>query len=171
MLRLCCVRGFFSQRHLGSKSFCKRLLFFSVMGKTSGSNSSFCKPLEGKCKLSRTRAGLPVVCSKKCLKCGEYRCRSHCRCAREGTAVGRCAPRSLAAQTQRTLEKAVTSSQASVTSTPPLTESLKPRGAPSATTWKKLPCEDWFQDLFSCLDSATAVELSTCMCLCVSWSL
>ena len=136
---------------------------FCVMGKSSGSNSSSCKPFSGKCTLSRKRAGFPVVCSRKCKKCGEYRCRSHCLCARQGTAVGRCAPRCLPALTERKLSKTSSLPATFPTTTHSAAESLKPRGAPSTTTCKELSCEEWFQDLYSCLDAATEVELSTCM--------
>ena len=140
-----------------------RLLLVTVMVKSSGSNSSSCKPLSGKCTLSLKRPGCAVVCSRKCTKCGEYRCRKHCRCGRQGTAVGRCAPRSLPAQTQRKLAKVSSSPETFKSSTLPVTESLKPRGAPSATTCKALPCQGWFEDLYSCLDTATEIELSTYM--------
>ena len=46
-----------------------------------------------KCKLSRASRNAPIQMSKKCSKCKEWRCRAHCRCARQGQAHGRGASR------------------------------------------------------------------------------
>lgn len=46
-----------------------------------------------KCDLARDGSGNPIVLSKKCDKCGEWRCKTHCRCGRTGTAKGRNAAR------------------------------------------------------------------------------
>ena len=47
-----------------------------------------------KCKRSRRpNKNLPVVLTKVCSKCGEQRCKKHCKCGRSGTALGRSAPR------------------------------------------------------------------------------
>ena len=47
-----------------------------------------CGTSEG-CTLSRARPGKPIVMSKACVKCGEWRCRSHCKCSRNQELTGR----------------------------------------------------------------------------------
>ena len=46
-----------------------------------------------KCTLARNGSGSPIQLTKKCSKCHEWRCRTHCRCGRTGAAKGRSAPR------------------------------------------------------------------------------
>ena len=45
------------------------------------------------CKASRSQPGQKVCIKGPCLKCRERRCKSHCRCGRQGTAIGRSAAR------------------------------------------------------------------------------
>ena len=43
--------------------------------------------------MSRSTKGAPMQTRGRCGKCGEPRCRTHCKCGRRGTAQGRSAPR------------------------------------------------------------------------------
>ena len=53
-----------------------------------------CRTLGGRlCTLHTKRPGEPIVLSQRCPYCAEWRCRTHCKCGREGTATGRSAPR------------------------------------------------------------------------------
>ena len=45
------------------------------------------------CKASRSKPGQQVCIKGPCSVCNEPRCKSHCRCGRDGTAVGRAAAR------------------------------------------------------------------------------
>ena len=45
------------------------------------------------CKASRSQPGQKVCIKGPCGKCRERRCKSHCRCGRQGTAIGRSAAR------------------------------------------------------------------------------
>lgn len=52
----------------------------------------------GDCKLARS-GPYPIVLNKACVKCGEWRCRSHCLCARRGEVCGLSTPKSPKAKT------------------------------------------------------------------------
>ena len=58
------------------------------------SHSRSCVLLDGrKCQRSQDGKQKPIGLNAPCPKCGEWRCRAHCKCGREGTAKGRYAPR------------------------------------------------------------------------------
>ena len=53
--------------------------------KKKGNHAVQCKPVGGElCKESRDAKKQPVRVARKCSKCGDMRCRVHCRCARRG---------------------------------------------------------------------------------------
>ena len=52
------------------------------------------------CRRSRDGQGNPVCISRPCSKCKEWRCKTHCKCGRQGTACGRHAPRRTRAMEQ-----------------------------------------------------------------------
>ena len=71
-----------------------------------------------KCKLSRSSLGSPIQIVRRCNKCGEHRCRSHCKCGRSKTAIGRTAAR----PAKTTSKKAIgerSAVRASISSPPP----------------------------------------------------
>ena len=69
-----------------------------------------------KCQRARDGSGLPVVMNKKCVHCGEQRCRLHCKCGRSQNqhAKGRAAPRGTSKQPKVRVVVSASSSSASV---------------------------------------------------------
>ncbi len=67
------------------------LLLFAVMG----SKGRKCQLVHSRafCSLARDGSGRPIVLSKACKKCTEWRCRTHCECGRKNSAKGRRAAR------------------------------------------------------------------------------
>lgn len=62
------------------------------------------------CTLARDGSGDPIKVTSPCRACGEWRCKTHCRCGRQGTALGRRAPRP--GQPQAAAAKAVAAPKA-----------------------------------------------------------
>jgi len=101
-----------------------------------------------KCRRARNGKGGSVCLKRKCLGCQEWRCRAHCKCGRESTAVGRAKARGL-----RVAAPAAPAQRAAV--------------AQAA-----LPCDDevevhdetsWMRRLLRDLPSATSILLATYM--------
>jgi hypothetical protein len=75
-------------------NFCTRAqsLWFSAMPPNK-SKGRICNPVDGVCDLSRDGAGDPIKKNAACATCGEWRCKTHCGCGRNGSATGRSAAR------------------------------------------------------------------------------
>ena len=122
-----------------------------------------CKTLSNKlCTLSRKHPGHPIQVGVRCRFCSEYRCKTHCKCGRNKTAVGRNGPRNLTAENKKLLEEAALASAKDKQQTLE-TESLAPRGAPSPTSCATLACEEWWQSVYKHVKTATELELSSAM--------
>lgn len=100
-----------------------------------------------KCKLSKK--GGPISLRYRCEGCNEMRCRAHCRCAREGSLVGRARARSSArAATNVTQPKPA----------PPV-QPPKPIGRPSVLACDVLEVREWWAQLLVELREADEVTM------------
>ena len=104
-----------------------------------------------KCRLSRDGSGNPMQV-KKCGVCKEIRCRTHCRCGRNHTAVGRRAPRPRATPVQALPQLAVCQSA-----------SCAPVGRPATTEVKVLVNQEWMQSALEEIRQASGVDLAMCV--------
>ena len=112
--------------------------------------------MRGACKLAPRRKpkGSPCVLSKACGDCGEWRCKAHCKCARDGVITdGRKRSR---AQVQPSAPTQVASSSASE---PHLG---RPSGRLAATGFEVLLIAAWWQMLVDAVSAASvSVWLAT----------
>ena len=136
----------------------------NVSSRMRKSKACACTTLSGRqCTLSRKFPGQPVVCPNRCRVCFEFRCKTHCKCGRDGTALGRNAPRTLATVRRNLLQ------QTSLPPAAPSTEEepprkLTPAGPPSPTDWCLLSNAEWWAELLRLVRSAREVELTTLTC-------
>lgn len=120
------------------------------MGKSKGRP---CKQLGGRlCRLHTKRPGEPMLLSRACPRCQEWRCRSHCLCGRTGQAAGRSAPRP-----GRVTVAAPARPQA-------ISERRRrPVGAPSAAGAELLSKPDWWSRCLADVAHASEVEIASYM--------
>lgn len=104
------------------------------------------------CNLSRVRPGKPIVMSRACSKCGEWRCRSHCRCKRIGELTGRSMARGFGVKAAR-----------STTPSSPSLSVAAPVGRPAALDAKLLDTETWYDQMIADISKGSEVELATYM--------
>ena len=107
------------------------------------------------CALSRARPGKPICMSKACRKCGEWRCRSHCKCKRDETLTGRNMARGVGVK-----------AASSGTSSSPSATSLSvaaPVGRPAALDANLLDTETWYDQMIADISKGAEVELATYM--------
>ena len=107
-----------------------------------------------KCKLSRVTPGGPISIRGKCVKCGERRCRAHCRCGRTGSARGRAAARS---------KRAVTATATAATSNAEHDNAVVvgPIGRPSALGVSILSIGIWWQQMMKDVEIASDIMLAS----------
>lgn len=114
--------------------------------KKSASKGTLCKA-SPQCKLSRARPGTQVVMSKPCAKCGDWKCRAHCRCARQGNLSGH----------QQSRTEAATSHATAVHPQP-----VAPVGrAPAPSTQMLADAREFFSMACKDIEQASEVEAAT----------
>ena len=99
-----------------------------------------------RCQLSRVRPKQAISIRGPCSKCGERRCKTHCRCGRQGTATGRSAPRPTRIQTV-------------IRAAPvrrPADFAARPVGAPAALGFQVLSVSLWWSSLLQEVQHATS---------------
>ena len=111
-----------------------------------------------KCRLARDGSKNAICLNKACKRCREWRCRSHCRCGREGTATGRAAARPCAAA-------AVQRAGAKAAPRPPqlAVEALatNPVGRPATTSADVFADNSWRQGALEEVAKASKVLLAS----------
>lgn len=120
--------------------------------KKIASNGNLCKGVyrsTAPCTRSRARPGTPIVMSKACNNCGEWRCRAHCKCARDKMVSGWSAARGASASS-------------SVPSRAPAA-TVGPVGRVAAPQCELLDICTWYDQLCSDIASASEVEIATYM--------
>lgn len=88
--------------------------------------------------------------SRNCNKCGEQRCKAHCRCGRRQTHLAHTAPRGVGA-----------SAAPSRPEPPAGVAVVAPVGRVSAPTWELLTTETWYRSFCKDLGGAGQVELAS----------
>ena len=101
------------------------------------------------CRLSRAHPGQAISIRGTCIRCVERRCRSHCRCGRQGTAVGLQAGRPGAGP-------------APIHVVPPVAVP-GPVGAPNNLAVEVLPTLAWFRKMIFEISVADEVLISSLM--------
>ena len=127
------------------------------MGK--GSKGKPCQGVHGsreKCKRARDGSKAPVLLNKNCTKCGEQRCRGHCRCGRNKTAKGRAAARGV--DTQRV--SSVTRVR-QTPSSPPAALPLAPVGRTPNPSCQLLGIDEFYSQCCCELGTASEAEVAT----------
>lgn len=126
------------------------------------------------CTLARKGDGSPSYRSKPCWKCKEWRCITHCKCGREGTARGRHAARLSPVQVAVPKAKAVAKAQAAPKAQPKAAPHPKAKAAPQpvlqpAVVQPAVPepvvhADDaWFNSFLSKLPTTQEVHASAMM--------
>ena len=108
----------------------------------------------GKCKLSRVKPGARMNIRGPCGRCGERRCRTHCRCGRNGTAQGRSAARPLKRAALEAVDDVAVSGATAASA-------LAPIGRPSPLAVDVLKVEEWWDRVLEELSGATHVLVAT----------
>ena len=109
-------------------------------------------------KCNCARNGGAVSLRRKCAKCREQRCRSHCRCARDGQLLGRARARPGASAKAQAKAKAKAKAVAApVRPLPP----AAPVGRPSGVTADVLDVDDWFAGLLADVRGADEVMVAS----------
>ena len=111
------------------------------------------------CTLSRAKPGQPICIRGPCDRCRESRCRTHCRCGRNGTAKGRQAGRPTSRASATAASPSAVSSSA--TSAPASGLGLAPVGRPAALTYTLMTIHAWWEQLIEAVSGATEVYLAT----------
>lgn len=128
-------------------------VLFCEMAKDSRKNHgllcSGVKRTGEKCKGARNKSGAPVVMKKLCQHCGEQRCKEHCKCKRDRTAMaeGRHAARG---QPEKRAQGGSTPSAVPA-----------PVGRASAPTTEMLTVVDWYRRICEDISRAAEVELAS----------
>ena len=127
-----------------------------------------CKLIHSGILCSLGKNGEPSIRSKACDKCGELRCKTHCKCGRQGTATGRNAPRLSALAAPKAIAKAAPAPQpkakAKAASAPQL--KAKAQARPDADAQAQLGEPDihadgeWFDNFLGKLGSTSEVYAS-----------
>ena len=108
------------------------------------------------CTLSRARRGGAISIRGPCQRCGERRCRTHCRCGRTGSATGWAAGRpapKVAAARPAPAATVATSSPAALAET----QVVAPRGRPAALGLEVLTTTAWWAVLLQAVSGASEV--------------
>ena len=103
-----------------------------------------------RCRLSRVRPGEAISIRGPCRKCNERRCKTHCRCGRQGTAVGRSA-----ARPTRVVQRVLRAAPAPR----PAHFAARPVGAPAALGFQVLSVSLWWSSLLQEVQNAASEVL------------
>ena len=120
-------------------------------------NKDCVQPNGQKCTLHTKRRGAPKIVSKPCPRCREWRCAKHCRCGRNGTNVGRHAPRIFGAAVG---VAGASSRRARVVVD---TVARAPVGKPAAESTKRVGLVEWWNSVIVAVQEAKEVEMGTYM--------
>ena len=104
------------------------------------------------CTLSRARRGQAISIRGPCQQCGERRCRTHCKCGRDGSATGWAAGRPATALPQPRAPSAAA---------PVEVEVVAPRGRPAALALEVLTATAWWAALLGAVSGADEVLVAT----------
>ena len=110
---------------------------------------------------SRDKKGHQVTLSRKCDKRGEWRCKHHCKCKRDGQLRGKGCCRGARASDS---EPAVASQAAAQPAAPELPQPVAPRGRPASHGVDVLPDGLWLPRLMGDFREAQEVFVSA-MCV------
>ena len=115
-----------------------------------------------KCTLARNGSGDPIVVTGACRGCGEWRCRTHCGCGKQGHAQGRQAARPGAPAGAKVQPKTTAHAKIctrpghpAVPCTPPIV------GRPSALSVETYTDDSWMAKLASEIQTAGVVHVSS----------
>ena len=111
------------------------------------------------CTLSRKHPGTAISLRGPCSCCGERRCKSHCKCARNWTAVGRAgprpAPKAVAAPLPKAKAKPKAAPKAAVV--PPPVVVAGPVGPMPRLSMERLRPLEWYRAMVAAVGNAGQV--------------
>jgi hypothetical protein len=117
-----------------------------------------------RCRMSRDGRGHAISLNKACLVCKEWRCKTHCKCGREGTARGWHAPRGKALEEEHPRPKAKarprSSESARATSSSEPSYSVVPVGRPANLDTEVYADATWWPVLLEEIAAASHVLIS-----------
>ena len=117
------------------------------------------------CTLSRVRPGCPMQIRGKCDRCAERRCRTHCRCGRNGWATGQAAgrpsPLGIAQAKPQAKAQAKAKAHAVAAPAPAVPPVILPVGRPSMLSVDLLETTEWFQELMTEIRGARHVIIGS----------
>lgn len=108
------------------------------------------------CELKKDGSGEKCTLNSACDKCREWRCKTHCRCGRQGTATGRSAARSRS----RPQAKAKAKPQARPAQ-PQEVVALRPRGRPASLATDVFDDGSWRARLLEDISGASSVLVAS----------
>ena len=119
-------------------------------------NKDCIQPNGRRCTQHSKQPGKPKTISKACQVRGELRCKAHCRCGRNGTAIGRNAPRIFGAATRKvdSAERAPTRAVTEASVKPPV-------GWPRVRSTERLPMDAWWRAIVAACAATKEVEIAT----------
>ena len=108
------------------------------------------------CTLSRKHPGQPISLRAPCTRCHERRCRTHCRCGRTGTAVGRAGgrPAPKAAAAPQPKAKAKPKAMPKAVAVPPPVVVAGPAGPMSQLSMERLRPPEWHRAIVEAVATA-----------------
>ena len=116
-----------------------------------------CVQLSGRrCTLHTKRHGEPKGVSKPCPRCREWRCAKHCRCGRNGSNVGRNAPRIYGAAV-------VGSGAQSRRTTVVVHSAVRAVGKPAPESTQRFGLDEWWDSVVEAVQKARSIEMGTYM--------
>jgi hypothetical protein len=118
------------------------------------------------CALSRANPGGPIQIRGRCSRCNERRCRSHCRCARNGWVTGWQAGRPGPKAAPKAIAKAKAKAFAAPPPPPPPPPviapiAVPPVGRPAALAMEVLPKGPWMQRMLVDIDCAQDIIVAS----------
>ena len=116
-----------------------------------------------RCRMSRDGKGHAIRLNKACRVCGEWRCRTHCKCGREGTAHGWQAPRGRVPEAEQPRPKAKARPRSTESRPIPPSEpvySVVPAGRPAQLDTEVYADAAWWPVLLAEVAEASHVLIS-----------